>query len=86
MDLLNQYLQNTVGNATSNITDVMFQWLVIPSIVFMAIIIALYIWRTIRRRKVDSAILEIRDMLREMRAIDTLPVQPAPPQDDTPTK
>lgn len=66
MDMLTNYLQTTSGDAASNITGMLVNWIAIPSIIFMIFIVAIYTFRTVHRHKVDAAILEIRDTLREM--------------------
>lgn len=60
---VNDYLQTTTGNIGSDVTNFAFQWLVVPSIVFMAIFLIIYIFRTVRRYRVEKAIFEIRDAL-----------------------
>jgi|GEM_PF-5313723 len=60
---INDYLQTTTGNIGSDISNYVFQWLVIPSIMFMVIFLAIYIFRTVRRYRVEKAIFEIRDAL-----------------------
>lgn len=64
MEQINDYIQTSLGNLSSSVTDMLFTWLVIPSIVFMVLIIALYTYRTIRHHKVENAVLEIRDLLK----------------------
>lgn len=84
MDVITNYLQTVTGDAASNITDMLFQWLVIPSIIFMVIIVALYTWRTVNRHRVDKAIFEIRDTLREMNLTSPAPLpEPKPNQTET---
>lgn len=77
MNQINDYLQTNVGNVTSDVTsnviNTLLQWVLIPSLVFIVIFLAIYIVRAVHRHKVDSAIFEIRDMLREMH-----PTSPAP--------
>lgn len=81
MNAINEYLQTTLGNATSNVTDMLFQWLVVPTIIFFVLFLGVYIWRAVHRHKVDAAILEIRDTLREMKA-PSVPetTKPLPPE------
>lgn len=77
MNQINDYLQTNVGNVTSDVTsnviNTLLQWVLIPSLVIIAIFLTIYIVRAIHRHKVDKAIFEIRDMLREMH-----PAAPAP--------
>lgn len=69
MDTVNQYIQTTLGDASSDISGMFFQWLVVPSLIFMITILAVYTWRAVNRHRVDKAIFEIRDTLREMNVV-----------------
>lgn len=60
---IDQYLQTATGNIGSNVSDFMFQWLIIPSLVFMGLVLIIMIYRTVRRHHVEKAIFEIRDAL-----------------------
>lgn len=64
MDQINDYIQTSLGSVTSDITDMLFQWLVIPSLIFMVVIVAIYSMRAARRHRVENAIFEIRDLLK----------------------
>ncbi len=65
MDELNQYVQTTVGDATTDIVNMLVQYLVVPTIIFMVLFLVVYIIKSVHRHRVDSAILEIRDILRD---------------------
>lgn len=63
-DLLNS---TGTGATSSTTTDQIMNWLFISSIVFTVVFLVVYIAHIMHRRKVENAILEIRDILRDMR-------------------
>lgn len=63
-DLLNS---TGTGATSSTTTDQIMNWLFISSIVFTVVFLIVYIAHIMHRRKVENAILEIRDILRDMR-------------------
>lgn len=75
--------QQLTDSTTSNIADKLFQWVILPSIISLAIVLVLYIAHVIRRRKIENAIFEIRDLLRDMK--DT-PYLAAAKQENTPRR
>lgn len=90
MDELNQLLNGTTGGtSTTTTTDIANQintvvmWTVVPTIIFGIIFLVMYILRINRRRKVENAIFEIRDLLKTMQpqqapAPQTQPIDPKP--------
>ena len=61
---------NLTSGVTSGVQDQLgkiMAWVVIPSIILTVIILLAYILHLIHRHKVDKAIFEIRDTLREMK-------------------
>ena len=96
MDELSNFEQLINGNSTSlteaEITGLISQmmlWFMVPLILISIVFLVLFILHSIRRRKLENAILEIRDILRDMNmAIQTpspIPVNtPAPEAPDTP--
>lgn len=60
---VSDYLQNTTSDVTVEVTNFIFQWVAVPAMIFMALILVIYIVRTIRRYRVEKAIFEIRDAL-----------------------
>lgn len=53
-------------------------WLVIPSIVLTVIICLVFIVSMVQRWRVERAIFEIRDTLREMKLAQQHPIDPKP--------
>jgi hypothetical protein len=81
MDELNQLLNGTTGGtSTTTTTDIANQintvviWTIVPTVIFAVIFLVIYILRVNRRRKVENAIFEIRDLLKTMQP----PQIPAP--------
>jgi hypothetical protein len=64
---------NLSGDISSTIINQLLGWILVPYLVVLALILVLYIMRAVHRRKVDNAVFEIRDMLREMRASSSVP-------------
>jgi uncharacterized protein YoxC len=52
----------------SNVTDQLVTRFLIPSIVVTLLFLVIYIAHIVRRRKLENAIFEIRDTLREMQS------------------
>ena len=81
MDELTQLLDASGGGVTTN-TDILNQinqlivWLIIPLVVFTTLFLIMYTMRTIRRRRVENAIFEIRDLLRTMQPPQNSPTSP----------
>lgn len=68
-------VSNTVNAAVTEQLNKLFSWIVVPLIIITAIIVIAYTYRAFRRRKIENAILEIRDTLRVVK----LSQQPSPP-------
>lgn len=49
----------------------MFLWILLPSILISIVILVLYIVHSVRRRKLENALFEIRDILRDMHTSNT---------------
>lgn len=64
---------DTATDISSNIINQLLGWTLIPSLIFLGLFLLLYVIRSIHRHKVDKAIFEIRDMLRESRATNPAP-------------
>lgn len=83
---LNSIQQDLTSNVTSSVTDQLINWILIPSIVFTVLFLVFYIAHIIHRHKIDKAILETRDILRDIRdnaprALSPLPAHvPEPKQ------
>lgn len=79
MDEITQLLNGTTGGnstPTVDITGMLTQlmlWTILPTIIFGIIFLIVYIMRSIRRRKVENAIFEIRDLLRTMQPPQAIP-------------
>lgn len=51
----------------------MFLWILLPSILISVVILVLFIIHSVRRRKLENALFEIRDILRDMHNSNTTP-------------
>lgn len=72
-----QTLQDTVvTNAASQLLD----WLVVPSIVITLVIVIVFAVRSFYRYRVNQAIFEIRDILRDMQDKDSTLSEKSPPK------
>lgn len=85
---LQQALNTNVTNSvTSGIQDQLgkiFALIVIPSIIITLVLIILYLLHVLRRRKIENAILEIRDTLRDSKLPQASPVEPSQKPQRTP--
>lgn len=69
--LLNDTTQTNTTTTTTSISHSLEQlvfWVVVPSIVMLVVFVIALIAAAIRRHRVDHAIFEIRDILRDMQA------------------
>jgi hypothetical protein len=77
---LSTNISDTTNAAISDTMNQLISWTLIPSLIFLGLFLLLYIIRSVHRHKVDKAVFEIRDMLREMRAeksdVTTTPADP----------
>lgn len=86
-------LQNALGTNVTNSVNTSIQdelgkliaWTVIPSIILTIVIIVLYVLHSLRRRKIENAILEIRDSLRDIKLTQVAPAEPWPTPEATPS-
>ncbi len=79
---------NVTNNVNSSIQDELgkiITWTVIPSIILTIVIIVLYVLHSLRRRKIENAILEIRDSLRDIKLTQVTPAEPWPQPEPTPS-
>jgi hypothetical protein len=64
---VNSLTQGLTDNVTTDITGQLVAWFLIPSIVITVLFLVIYSAHIVRRRHVENAIFEIRDLLREIR-------------------
>lgn len=81
-DALNTNVTNTVTTGLQDQLNKIIAWIVIPTLVLTVAIIVIYVVHMLRRRKIENAILEIRDTLREIKFAQTTPAQPWPAAKD----
>lgn len=62
----NTLTNDFTNNVTSSVADQLMGWLIVPSIVITLVFAILYIAHLIHRRRVDKAVFEIRDILRQV--------------------
>jgi len=77
-ELQNALNTNVTNGVSSGIQDQLgkiIAWTVIPSIILTIVIVVLYVLHSLRRRKIENAILEIRDSLRDMKLAQVSPAQ-----------
>lgn len=70
-------------NVQSDLTKLM-GWVLIPSIILTFIVLIVYVAHLVHRHKVDKAIFEIRDAIREMKLAQVAPAKPAFPTEVAP--
>jgi len=75
MDDLTSVSQQLTTNSTSDTAAKFFVWVTVISLVLTFVIALLYVLHLIRRRKLEAAIFEIRDLLRDIK--DNTAVAPA---------
>lgn len=75
-DALNTNVSNTVTTGLQDQLNKIIAWIVIPTLVLTVAIIVLYVIHMLRRRKIENAILEIRDTLRDIKFTQTAPTEP----------
>ena len=73
LNSLQQNLTNSVSsNVTNSLTSQLMDWLLIGSTVLTVLFLILYIVHMIRRHKLEKAIFEMRDLLRDIKDAQTL--------------
>lgn len=77
-DALNTNVTNTVTTGLQDQLNKIIAWIVIPTLVLTVAIIVIYVVHMLRRRKIENAILEIRDTLRDMKLAEITLAQPGP--------
>ena len=82
---LENTLSNNVTSSIQNEISKLMAWFIVPSIILTLLVILLYLLHVLRRRKIENAILEMRDVLREMKLAAVTPVQPRPQQEQAVT-
>lgn len=83
-ELQNALNTNVTNGVSSGIQDQLgkiIAWTVIPSIIITIVIVVLYVLHSLRRRKIENAILEIRDSLRDMKLAQVAPAETWPKSD-----
>ena len=63
---VNTLTQDFTNNVTSDLSDSLFFWFLVPSIIITLLFLVVFISGIIRRRRVENAIFEIRDMLEDL--------------------
>lgn len=69
LDILQKSLTDDISGVTSDFQDQIFKmilWIVIPLIIIAILALLLYVLRTLRHRKIENAIFDIRDTLHRM--------------------
>ena len=77
------------SNVTSDVTDTisetvtnqlydMFSWIIMPAIILVVLLIAVQAYRMFRHYRLEKAIFEIRDNLREMKQAQSAPPRTPP--------
>lgn len=69
---------NLTDSITSNIMNKIMMWLILPSIITIIIFVIIFVANTVRRHRVERAIFEIRDILRDMHMQQRQNDAPAP--------
>lgn len=64
---VNTLTQDLTNNVTSDLPDSLLVWFLVPSIIITVLFLVVFISGIIRRRRVENAIFEIRDLLQEIR-------------------
>lgn len=77
-DALSSNVTNSVTSSVQDELGKIMAWLVVPSIIITVVFVVLYLLHMLRRRKIENAILEIRDILREIKLAGVTPAQPWP--------
>lgn len=79
MDDISQLLNSDpTGTTTSDIASQVTQilaWVIVPSVILTIIVIIFLVLYMLRKRKIENAIIEIRDILREMKSQQSAPAQ-----------
>jgi hypothetical protein len=63
---VNTLTQDLTNNVTSDLSDSLFFWFLVPSIIIALLFLVVFISGIIRRRRVENAIFEIRDLLEDI--------------------
>ncbi len=77
-DALTNNVTSTVTSSVQDELGKIMAWLVMPSIIITVVFVVLYLLHVLRRRKIENAILEMRDILREMKLAGVTPAKPWP--------
>lgn len=64
---LDTNITNTVTSGVQDQFEKLLAWVLVPSIVLTAIMLIMYIAHLVHRHKIDKAIIEIRDTVRELK-------------------
>ncbi len=63
---VNTLTQDLTNNVTSDLSGSLFFWFLVPSIIIALLFLVVFISGIIRRRRVENAIFEIRDLLEDI--------------------
>jgi uncharacterized membrane protein len=63
---VNTLTQDLTNNVTSDLPDSLLVWFLVPSIIITLLFLVVFISGIIRRRRVENAIFEIRDLLEDL--------------------
>jgi hypothetical protein len=63
---MNILTQDLTTNVTSDLTSKVVTWFLVPSLVFTVLLLVVIISSSVRRRRVENAIFEIRDLLEDI--------------------
>lgn len=79
LNSLQQNLTNSVSsNVTNSLTSQLTNWLLIGSTVLTVLFLIFYVAHIIRRHRLEKAIFEMRDLLRDIRDAQTVRVPRQP--------
>lgn len=83
-DALSSNVTNSVTSSVQDELGKIIAWLVVPSIIITVVFVVLYVLHMLRRRKIENAILEMRDILRDMKLAGATPAKPWPKPETEP--
>lgn len=87
MEDISQLLNSETNSTTADITNQVMQlmaWIIIPSVILTIIVVVFFVLYMLRKRKIENAIFEIRDILRDMQRLQTPSAIPHQPEQAQP--
>lgn len=75
---LNTNVSNSVDSTVHDLLGKLLIWVILPTVIITVLFIVFYIMHMLRRRKIENAILDIRDTLHRMEQAQTLPIPAVP--------